>query len=224
MLARYGSILTEYGLSWEDLRKGGDGEDYNEGEKIWKVKVGKAIQAAFEKDCKRAAAKYRHPWLEYRHPTKQSRMHHCLKLGGDLALAALRMRNPRLRLVPSYQPHDHGKCRYCANGPENGAHLIICPELPSELSSSRDYILEAIMKQANVPMTATRRGKKAIQDYVMTFTWPMQTDGLLKRLLVFCRNLINKYAAFKPAWESSDLDAFPVHRVRPVYRKPSNNV
>jgi hypothetical protein len=79
------------------------------------------------------------------------------------------------------------------------------------------------MNQANVPMTATRRGKKAIQDYVMNFTWPM-TNDLLKRLLVFCRNLINKYAQFKPAWEAPELDAFPVHTVRPVYRKPSNNV
>ncbi len=93
-----------------------------------------------------------------------------------------------------------------------------------DLRSSRDSILVAIMTQAKVPMKATRRGKQAIQEYVMNFSWPDQTDDLLKRLLVFCRNLINKYAAFKPAWESPDMDAFPVHRVRPVYRKPSNNV
>ena len=58
----------------------------------------------------------------------------------------------------------------------------------------------------------------------MNFSWPNMTDDLLKRLLVFCRNLINKYAASKPAWESPDLVAYPVHRVRPVYRKPSDDV
>jgi hypothetical protein len=218
VLARYGNILKEYGFSWEDLRHPCGNE------KWWKEKVGKAIQAAFEKECKKAAAKHHHPWLEYRHPTKQSRIRHCLRLGGGLAIAALRMRSPRLRLVPSFQPKHHGKCRYCAEGPENGAHLIICPALPMDLSSSRDSILVAIMTQARVPMTATRHGKKAIQDYVLNFEWPNMSDDLLKRLLVFCRNLINKYAAFKPTWESSDLDAFPVHRVRPEYRKPSSNV
>ena len=74
------------------------------------------------------------------------------------------------------------------------------------------------------PMTATRRGKHAIQDYVMTFIWPNMTTDLLKRLLVFCRNLINKYSAFKPDWESPDMVAYPVHRVRPVCRKPSDDV
>jgi len=58
----------------------------------------------------------------------------------------------------------------------------------------------------------------------MNFAWPNMSDDLLKRLLVFCRNLINKYAAFKPAWESPDMASFPVHRVRPVLRPPSNNV
>ena len=134
------------------------------------------------------------------------------------------MRCPRLRLVPSYQPHDHGICRYCAVGPENGAHLVECPSLPVELSSRRDSIQKAIASEARVPLTATRRGKKAIQDYIMTFAWPNMSDDLLKRLLVFCRDLINKYAAFKPAWESPEMEAYPVHRVRPVYRPPSSDV
>ena len=73
-------------------------------------------------------------------------------------------------------------------------------------------------------MSATRRGKLAIQDYVMNFSWPNLTEDLLKRLLVFCRNLINKYAAFKPAWESPALEHYPVYRVRPAYRKPSGSV
>jgi hypothetical protein len=218
VLARFGRLLKEYGLSWEQLRPK---ECSEEG---WKQRVSKAIQASFERECKKAAAKHRHPWLEYPQPTKKPRIHQCLQLGGDLALAALRMRCPRLRLVPSFQPQDHGKCRFCADGPENGAHLIVCPAIPPRLRSSRDSILVAIATQARVPMTATRRGKQAIQDYVMNFSWPNMTIDLLKRLLVFCRNLINQYADFVPVWEPPDMVAFPVRRVRPVYRKPSNNV
>ena len=192
--------------------------------KGWKKKVSDAIQAAFEKECKEAADRYNHQWLEYHEPVKQPRIRHALRWGGELALAAIRMRSPRLRLLPSCKRTDHGLCRYCATGPENGAHLIICPALPLDLRSNRDSIIEAIVSQAGVPVSATRRGKLAIQDYVMHFSWPNQTDDLLKRLLVFCRNLINKYAAFKPAWETPNMEGYPVHRVRPVYRKPSENV
>lgn len=217
VLARYGNILATYGMSWEDLRNWND-------TKGWKKKVSDAIQAAFEKECKEAADRYNHQWLEYREPVKQPRIRPALRWGGELALAAIRMRSPRLRLLPSCKRTDHGLCRYCATGPENGAHLIICPALPLDLRSSRDSIIDAIVSQAGVPMSATRRGKLAIQDYVMHFSWPNQTDDLLKRLLVFCRNLINKYAAFKPTWETPNMEGYPVHRVRPVYRKPSENV
>jgi len=63
----------------------------------------------------------------------------------------------------------------------------------------------------------------AIQNYMIEFSWPNMTNALLKRLLVFCRDLINKYAAYKPAWEKAIMAPYPVHRVRPVYRLPSNN-
>ena len=217
VLARYARLLADYGLTWEDLRK-------ESGEASWKKKVTDAVYADFMRECKKAADRYRHPWLEYPFPTKKPRFRHCMVFGGDLALAALRLRCPRLRLLPSRQPHDHGTCRYCATGPENGAHLIICHALPPDLCSSRDSIFKAIAAQANVPMTATRRGKHAIQDYIMNFAWPNMTTSTLKCLLVFCRNLINKYAAFKPDWEAPDMVAYPVHRVRPIYRKPSDHV
>ena len=63
----------------------------------------------------------------------------------------------------------------------------------------------------------------AIQNYMIEFSWPNMTPALLKRLLVFCRDLINKYAAYKPSWETAEYASFPVHRVRPVYRLPSHN-
>jgi hypothetical protein len=219
VLARYGMVLAMYGFSWEDLRDRND-----EG---WNMKVTDAIHTAFEEDCRAAAEKYHHPWLEYPAPAKEPRMRHCLRFGGDLALACLRMRSPRLRLVPSYKPTDHGVCRYCKEGPENGAHLILCDSMPSAIRSSRDRIIDAICDQAGLPRrvrrVATRRGKQAIQDYIMTFSWPNMTNDLLKQLLVFCRNLINKYADFKPDWESPEMEAYPVRRVRPFYRKPSSD-
>jgi hypothetical protein len=217
VLARFGCILKRYGLSWNDLREA-------EVDTQWKQRVANAIQVAFEKDCKKAAARHGHPLLEFPQPTRRPRIRHCLRMGGDLALTALRMRCPRLRLVPSRPLHDHGTCRYCRVGSENGFHLVVCPSLPVDLSNSRDSIIQAIAGQARVPVGATRHRKAAIQDYIMNFAWPNMSDDLLKRLLVFCRNLINKYAAFEPAWESPDMASFPVHRVRPVLRPPSNDV
>ena len=198
------------------------------------------MQTAFEKECKEAAAKDRHnhPLLEFPQANRRPRIKHVLSLGGDLALAALRMRCPRLRLVPSYIHSDHGTCRYCGHGPENGLHLIECPNLPSSsydpqdpkkprgLRERRDKILDDISRESGVPIAGgTRSRLPVIRKYIIEFAWPNMTPALLKRLLVFCRDLINKYAAYKPVdWEESPkLAAFPVHRVRPMYRLPSDN-
>ena len=119
---------------------------------------------------------------------------------------------------------------------ENGLHLLECPGLPSSppdphdpknplgLYERRKKIFQDISREAKVPIEgATRHRMDAIQNYIMQFAWPNMTPALLKRLLVFCRDLINKYAAYKPAWETAMMASFPVHRVRPVYRLPSNN-
>ena len=230
VLARYGTLLEKYQLSWDDLLS-------EEGQ--WKQRVNRAIQAAFEAECRDAAGKHNHPLLEFPHANRRPRIKHVLSLGGDLALAALRMRCPRLRLVPSYNRRDHGICRCCGHGPENGLHLLECPFLPSSpadpndpkkpvgLYERRQMIIDAIGRESGVPVDrrATRRRMDAIQNYMIEFAWPNMTPALLKRLLVFCRDLINKYAAFEPKdWkEPADMASFPVHRVRPVYRLPSDN-
>jgi hypothetical protein len=231
VLARYSHLLEEYGLGWDHMVCE---------ESEWKKRVNKVMQAAFEKECKEAAAKDRHnhPLLEFPQANRRPRIKHVLSLGGDLALAALRMRCPRLRLLPSYIHSDHGTCRYCGHGPENGVHLIECPGLPSSpydphdpkkprgLRERRDKILEDISRESGVPIVGgTRSRLPVIRKYIIEFNWPNMTPALLKRLLVFCRDLINKYAAYKPhGWdESPRLASFPVHRVRPVYRLPSDN-
>ena len=229
VLARFTNLLEEYKLKWENLV-------CEEGE--WKQRVSKAIQAAFEKECADAAGKlkHNHPLLLFPQANRRPRIKHVLSLGGDLALAALRMRCPRLRLVPSYNRRDHGICRFCSHGPENGLHLVMCPSLPSSppdpsdpkkplgLRQRREKILEDISSESKVPKVgATRNRMGAMQNYIMEFAWPNMTPALLKRLLVFCRDLINKYAACKPTWESAEMASFPVHRVRPVYRPPSDN-
>ena len=228
-MARFTNLLEEYKLKWENLV-------CEKGE--WKQRVSKAIQAAFEKECADAAGKlkHNHPLLLFPQANRRPRIKHVLSLGGDLALAALRMRCPRLRLVPSYNRRDHGICRFCSHGPENGLHLVMCPSLPSSppdpsdpkkplgLRQRREKILEDISSESKVPKVgATRNRMGAMQNYIMEFAWPNMTPALLKRLLVFCRDLINKYAACKPTWESAEMASFPVHRVRPVYRPPSDN-
>ena len=112
----------------------------------------------------------------------------------------------------------------------------MCPELPSSppdpqdpknplgLHERREKIFQDISREARVPIVGdTRRRMGAIQNYIIEFAWPNMTPALLKRLLVFCRDLINKYAAYEPAWETAEMASFPVRRVRPVYRPPSDN-
>lgn len=46
---------------------------------------------------------------------------------------------------------------------------------------------------------------EVIYNYIIQFGWPNMTKALLKRLLVFCRDLINKYAAYKSDGETATL-------------------
>ena len=92
------------------------------------------------------------------------------------------------------------------------------PKKPLGLYQRREKILEDISREANVPIVVrTRERMEVIYNYIIQFGWPNMTKALLKRLLVFCRDLINKYAAYKPDGETATLASFPVHRVRPVY-------
>ena len=153
----------------------------------WKQRVSNAIQKAFEQECKEAAAKdqHNHSLLEFPHANRRPRLKHVLSFGGDLALAALRMRCPRLRLLPSFKHNDHGICRYCGHGPENGLHLVMCPSLPSSppgphdpkkplgLYERRKKIFQDISREAKVPIEgATRHRMDAIQNYITQFAWP----------------------------------------------------
>ena len=134
---------------------------------------------------------------------------------------AIRMRSPNLRLLPSYTPSNHGCCRYCGIGEENGCHLIACPELPDHLRVTKQAIADEIAQQAGIPHHATRKGANVINMYIINFDWRHQSLELLKRLLVFCRNLLNHYAAHKPEnWTRNEkLASYPVRRVRPLHRK-----
>jgi len=102
---------------------------------------------------------------------------------------------------------------------ENGSHLIFCPDLPVYLRIVRDEIIQSIANESRVPPKATRKGSSAMESYVINFKWPHQQRQTLKRLLVFCRQLIDQYAAFIPEEErrKPDLACFPVHRVRPAH-------
>lgn len=211
VLHRFTRILETYDLSWHDLNVCGD-------EKAWKWCISEALRLVFARYCQRESQRYNHPMLADPQPTMKPRIQQSLKFGGELAIVAIRMRSPRLRLLTSFKPTYHGICRYCGHGPENGSHIIFCPDLPHDLRTNIESIKEAIAHEARVPVTATRKGKETIHEYIMNFKWPHQSIKLLKALLVFCRNLLNKYAAYKPQWEKG-LDAYPVRRARPLHRR-----
>lgn len=211
VLHRFTRILETYELSWHDLNVCGD-------EKAWKWCISEALHLAFARYCQREAQRYNHPLLADPQPTMKPRIQRSLKFGGELAIVAIRMRSPRLRLLTTFKPTYHGICRYCGHGPENGSHIIFCPDLPHDLRITKETIVEAVAREARVPVTATRKGKDTMHGYIMNFKWPHQSVELLKVVLVFCRNLLNNYAAYKPQWEKG-LDAYPVRRARPLYRR-----
>ena len=136
----------------------------------------------------------------------------------------MRMRNSRLRLLPSFDRRDHGHCRFCYYGPENGAHLLtLCPSLPRDLARARDQLLADIAAAYGIAAGgSTRSGTSSLSSRVLAFLWPPPQEDrpdLLCRLLVLSKRLLHVYAASAPSWEAVDLRTqFPVRRARPRFR------
>lgn len=233
VLARFTALLTTYadhGLSWAVLNQ-------SSAKKDWEEVVNRALTSAFATYCNESAVRYDHPPIRFKPPAvpknskstspMQPYLRHCFEFGGDLACVALRIRHPRLRLLPSFQREDHGVCRCCGYGkrsPENGLHLFFCSRIDTlrpGLCSIRDDILDAIALESRHLTTKTRCDRSTLEQYVMDFTWPHQSSDLLKRLLVFCRNLVNAYASYHHDWERN-LETYPVRRVRPSYRRAAH--
>ena len=209
-MRRLTTILETYKLSWDDVRE-------CLLEEAWTKRVNDSLCWDFSQYCATAAEEHHHPSLAWDQPTMRPRIRDCLRLGGELAIAALRIRSPQLRLLPDGH---RGQCRYCRYlDMENGNHLIFCPDLPVNLRIMRDEILQSIADESRVPLGATRKGSSAMESYVINFKWPHQQPQTLKRLLAFCRQLIDQYAAYIPDRErnSPELSSFPVHRVRPAH-------
>ena len=96
-MARFASIPTEVGLSWDRLYTNSCKED-------WTKLVKEAVTAAVDRD--RVAAAYRHGLFPgYDH------LGGCAhRLTGDLACAVLHFRAPCLRLLLYNAVFDHGQC------------------------------------------------------------------------------------------------------------------
>lgn len=217
-MPRLTKILETYQLSWEDVRVCMD-------EERWKKRVIDSLALDFQRYCNEEAERYKHPPLScHTTPGMHPRIRQCLRFGGTLALAALRMRCPHLRVLPDHRPHAHGVCRYCGHGEENGRHIFFCPDMPPALRLAKETIIESILTESGLrsqlAITSTRKGTNALEPYIINFQWPHQQTKTLKDLLVFCRSLINHYAGYPGSWwrEPHSLDPFPVHRVRPMQR------
>ena len=207
-MQRLTTIMDTYQLSWADLRDCSD-------ETEWKQRINDSLGTHFSDYCDHEATKYEHPLLKWDEPSMQPRIRSCLRFGGELAIAALRIRAPRLRLRP-YRDDDDNSCRYCGRvGLEHGRHLIFCSSLPLKLIRAREAIIDTILDEARLPSRTTRSVHDTIEPHIIEFNWPHQKEETLKALLVFCRNLINQYASFVPHWERAELAAYPVRRIRP---------
>jgi hypothetical protein len=212
IVGRLGDILKEYSLTWEVVYQ------YQGGEDGWAKEISKRLGKRFADYCKEAASEYDHPTLAFAEPPRKDtpRIKRALRVGGELAVAALRMRCPSLRLRPDRDRLS--RCRYCERGRENGRHLLQCLHVPTDLLEARTDILNSIKKQSGNHRISSLA---VAADLALSLDWRLMDDIMLKRLLVWCRNMINRYADFVPQWETDQLpqlEAYPVHRIRPRCR------
>ena len=218
-MKRLTTIMEAYKLSWEDVRMCTEEDKWNE-------RISDSLCLDFSEYCAKEATRYQHPLLSWPTDTMQlmqPRIRQCLQFGGELALAALRIRAPHLRLLPSMRrnqpllPDQRIDCRWCGRPRlEYGRHLIFCHALPSDLRKPREAVIKSISLESGQPVI-TRPDREAMESYIINFDWPNQREETLKALLILCRNLVNRYAVYVPQWEGKDLAAFPVRRVRPVH-------
>ena len=209
VIAELEKVMSIYKLTWEVVY-GYQGDEHE-----WGKLISKRLYERFAVFCEQAAEKYDHPILADPMPREDKpRIKAALSHGGELALAALRMRCPSLRMRPD---REAGKCRYCKKGRENGRHLLQCMDIPPDLLEARKIILDDIRQQGG----GVKNSHLHISDIALRFEWDDIDDSLLKKLLVWCRNMINRYASYIPHWEIEqlpELQAYPVYRVRPRCR------
>ena len=189
-----------------------------------------AIPSKFQAQCIKSAARHNHPLLREPllppppserepNPVIGPYIAPYLRLNGEAACAGLRLRNTRLRLLPSYDRKDHGRCRFCGRGNgETGDHLLQCPKLPDRLRRKRFSLFNEVSYQINgQQFNDPDRIPPALAAHILTLDWPNMTYALCSRICHFGRTLIHVYAAYpEPTWENWRLRAYPVRRVRPM--------
>lgn len=233
VMTRFHRILLTYDLSWTDLNE-------SAAQETWRAKVMFGIRRHFSHSTRAAARRHGHPYLEYHIPREfptasdfhdtltVPRLHHILDFPPDLVCAAIRFRNSRLRLLPSYDRLDHGQCRFCLHaevpepGPENGYHLMLqCLHLPPPtLRDCRDALLKDISQDLGLPPHDPSQPHRRLVNSLGEILWPPRLfrSDRLPRFLAMCRSLLNAYAAFQTPMESPLLRAYPVRPCRPRIR------
>lgn len=218
ILARYTTILHTLGLTWHSLSRCGCPER-------WKETVTDAITRLFQDKCRAAATRHAFPPLAslssfifkaVPHP----RLSGFLYLRGPLACAVFRMRCPRLRLLPQSDLTDHGTCRYCRQGPENGRHLLECPDLPAPLKSTRAALTTRVAPVVGVLWPPCHMLPAAqVLPHLLDLAWKDFDSSkhlkLCQHIAVFFRDLLKDYARYQPSWEPEALHAYPVQPPRP---------
>jgi hypothetical protein len=218
ILRRFTIILERYNLTWMAV-------DTTPKWKDWIETIAYHLSHELRQELHSKALKYDFPLidpyeadgetLKYKPPTMTMKQPPYMKVGGDLATAALRAHYFRLRCLPGSTTTTRGRCRFCRTGNENCLHLLECSDLPDAWFRRRSVLFEAIADESKTKKTATRSSRNTLRDYFYSLRWPNQSRKLLIRSLAFYRDIINMYAGSPPApWEGASYEPFPVPRIR----------
>ena len=210
VLTRLSRILGLYGLTWKNVYRTSDWDK-------WSERIHQALSHALNHLVDEWAHHYGFPHTYKAITSFQPPLPSYLEVGGDLACAGLRFRYARLRSLPYRDPTNHGTCRFCQQGPENGHHLLHCTSLPDDLNTHLLQLCQAITQEAH---RHDRHFRPLSALYALQ--WPRQTKPLLIRVLAFMRTVINRYVSTLPAPEedASFQTHFPIFRVRRIRSSP----
>lgn len=178
----------------------------------WALRVDYAVGLAYDRWCDMKRENYCAPYREILGITlsRPGRLPKYLRLGGNRACAALRLKSPALRMYFPGQPLP--KCAWCLTGDEQGMHLLECPKLPQEVMDVLRPVLVAIAREDGV---APRRGvDQCLNARLISLDWGNQRTETLLRGLEALTFLLRRYRQATPL--------LPGSRNRPIWPVPSD--
>jgi hypothetical protein len=169
----------------------------------WTVRVDTAIYLAYRRWCDDQLNDYPTAYREILGLTLSvpGPLPKYMQHGGNRARAVLRLKSPALRMHFHAQPL--ARCAWCSTGPEEGMHLLACPQQPVDVRDKLRPVLVAIAQAG--PISPHYGVDEILHSRLLSMDWGGQRTRALLRGVEALAFLLNRYRLATPADDATGL-------------------